>query len=57
MLVLSVPLPITGARAELRQGILLEKSPREEEYMGGDYSGKKKEREGRQKEGGKEKER
>lgn len=56
MLVLSVPLSITGARAELRQGIPLEKSPREED-MGGDYSGKKKEREGRQKEGGKEKER
>lgn len=54
---LSVPLSITGARAELRQGIPMEKSPREEEDMGGDYSGKKKEREGRQKEGGKEKER
>lgn len=44
MLVLSVPLPITGAT-------------REEEDVGGDYGGKKKEGEGRQKEGGNEEER
>lgn len=58
-LVLSVPLPITGARAELHEGIPLEKLfPREEEDLGGITLGRRnKERADRQKEGGNQEER